>query len=268
MKIGNQFRRTAKGRDFVVSLILLVAIKTGAAGNLIQPVSIVNSPSVVAPAGGGGDSLSPIITPDGRYVLFASSANNLVLNPSANPAPVTMPPVMNIYIRDRLKQTTTLVSVSLDGTGMGNGDSIPAGISTNGQFALFESAANNLVAGDANGVNDIFVRDLIANVTTLVSVSTNGTPANGTSRSPGHDSRRAICGIRERRQQSGARRHQRHIQYFRTRPAVGHDDIGQSRRHAIFERKQFGDASHHTRWPICGLLQYGDESRGRRHEFG
>ena len=127
--------------------------------------------------------MAPIITPDGRYVLFASSANNLVLNPFANPAPATMSPVMNIFLRDRLKQTTTLVSVSLDGSGMGNGDSIPAGISTNGQFVLFESAANNLVASDTNGVNDIFVRDLVANVTTLVSVSTNGGPANGTCRS-------------------------------------------------------------------------------------
>jgi Tol biopolymer transport system component len=183
MKFGNQFRRTTKGRDFMVFLFFLVAVKTGAAGNLIQPVSIVNTPPVVAPAGGSGDSLSPIITPDGRYILFASSANNLVLNPSANPAPVTMPPAMNIFLRDRLKQTTTLVSVSLDGTGMGNGDSIAAGISTNGQFALFESAANNLVAGDTNGVNDIFVRDLVANVTTLVTVSTNGGAGNGTSRS-------------------------------------------------------------------------------------
>src|SRR5208282_6674602 len=102
---------------------------------------------------------------------------------SANLVPPTMPPVMNIDLRDRQQQTTTLVSVSLDGTGAGNGDSIPAGISTNGQFALFESAANNLVAGDTNGVNDVFVRDLVASVTTLVSVSTNGGAANGVSRS-------------------------------------------------------------------------------------
>ena len=81
---------------------------------------------------------------------------------------------MNIFVRDRLNQTTTLVSASLDGMGMGNGDSIPAGISTNGRFALFESAANNLVANDTNGVNDVFVRDLVANATTLVSVTTNG----------------------------------------------------------------------------------------------
>ncbi len=166
----------------VALLIFLIAAALPVAGGLIQPIFIVNTPAV-APSGGSGDSLAPIITPDGRYVLFASSANNLTLNNSVNPTPSTMPPVMNIYLRDRLKQTTTLVSVSADGNGAGNGDSIPTGISTNGQFALFESAANNLVPGDTNGVNDVFIRDLVANVTTPVSVSTNGGAANGTSRS-------------------------------------------------------------------------------------
>ena len=163
-------------------MCLLVSTMVSFAGGGISPIFIVNTPAV-EPAGGGGDSLAPIISPDGRYVLFASSANNLALNNSANPTPSPMPPLMNIYLRDRLMHTTTLVSVSADGNGGGNGDSIPAGISTNGQFALFESAASNLVPGDTNGVNDIFIRDLAANVTTLVSVGTNGGPANETSRS-------------------------------------------------------------------------------------
>jgi Tol biopolymer transport system component len=184
MKTSNRLRKIKPIRSFYFAVLgFMVAVETAHAGSLIQPVSIINTPPISAPAGGSGDSMAPLITPDGRYILFASSANNLVLINSVNPAPETMPPVMNIFLRDRLKQTTTLVSVDLDGTGMGNGDSIPSGISTNGQFALFESAANNLVAGDTNGVNDIFVRDLSAGVTTLVSVSTNGGLANGTSRS-------------------------------------------------------------------------------------
>ena len=182
MNPSHPFRRVWSSRLCSAPLLFLISTALPAVGRLIQPVSIVNTPAV-APAGGSGDSLAPLISPDGRYVLFASSANNLTLNDSANPVPPTMPPVMNIYLRDRLKQTTTLVSVSLDGNGAGNGDSIPAGISTNGQFVLFESAANNLAAGDTNGVYDVFIRDLGANVTTLVSVSTNGGMANGTSRS-------------------------------------------------------------------------------------
>ena len=183
MKISHQPSQVWRnGNRCGAFLIFLISAALPVVGGLIQPVSIVNTPAVV-PSGGSGDSLAPIITADGRYVLFASSANNLTLNSSANPTPPTMPPVMNIYLRDRLTQTTTLVSVSLDGTGEGNGDSTPAGISANGQFALFESAASNLVAGDTNGVNDVFVRDLVANVTTLVNVSTNGSAANGASRS-------------------------------------------------------------------------------------
>ena len=165
-----------------VLLSLLVSTTLAFAGGSISPIFIVNTPAV-APSGGSGDSLAPIITPDGRYVLFASSANNLTLNNSVNPTPSPIPAVLNIYLRDRLAHTTTLVSVSADGNGSGNGDSVPAGISANGRFALFESAGSNLVPGDTYGVYDVFIRDLVANVTTLVSVGTNGSAANGTSRS-------------------------------------------------------------------------------------
>ena len=92
MKTSHRSSRVkAKLRSFVVFLTLLVSAEMTNAGGLIQPVSIVNTPPLVAPAGGSGDSLSPIITPDGRYVLFASSANNLILNSSATPTPPTVP---------------------------------------------------------------------------------------------------------------------------------------------------------------------------------
>lgn len=167
---------------YVLLLIFMIATALPSAGGGVLPFTIVNTPSL-PPDGGGGDSLAPIISRDGRYVLFASSANNLALINSVNPSALPMPAVMNVYLRDRLNQTTTLVSISADGNGAGNGDSFPSGISTNGRYALFESAASNLVSGDTNAVNDIFIRDLSANVTTLVSISTNGGPANGVSRS-------------------------------------------------------------------------------------
>ncbi|HVV70114.1 MAG TPA: hypothetical protein VHI52_01165, partial [Verrucomicrobiae bacterium] len=68
------------------------------------------------------------------------------------------------------------------GTGGGNGDSLPVALATNGQYALFESAASNLVPGDTNGAMDVFLRDLAASQTMLISVNTNGVPANGVSR--------------------------------------------------------------------------------------
>ena len=57
------------------------------------------------------------------------------------------PPAMNVFLRDRTNATTTLVSIKLTGTNGGNGDSIPAGLSTDGRYVLFESSASDLVLG-------------------------------------------------------------------------------------------------------------------------
>jgi Tol biopolymer transport system component len=170
-----------QGRGFFLLLLL-----TGALGSSGAPFQLVSArdPSQDAPAGGNGDSYGPILTPDGRYVLFASTANNLVVNAGSNNVPsVSLPAHLNVFVRDRTNGTTTLASVNLNGAG-GNGNSFPMGISTNGRYALFESVASDLVAGDTNGVSDIFVRDLIAGTTTLVNVSTNAGCADGVSRSP------------------------------------------------------------------------------------
>jgi dipeptidyl aminopeptidase/acylaminoacyl peptidase len=144
----------------------------------VQLVTIQGT-SFAPQAGGSGDSGLSIISRDGRYVLFASTANNLTLVNNNN---FVLPRRFNVFLRDRLASTTTLVSVNMAGNGGGNGDSFPTGISTNGQFALFESSASDLVANDTNKASDIFMRDLGSGLTTLVSVSTNGTSGNGTSR--------------------------------------------------------------------------------------
>ena len=77
-------------------------------------------------------------------------------------------------------QVTQLVSVSSSGI-QGNSDTVPTAITPDGRFVVLESFASNLVAGDANGLQDIFVRDRTLGVTELVSVSTAGVQANGTS---------------------------------------------------------------------------------------
>jgi Tol biopolymer transport system component len=138
--------------------------------------------TVEPPAGGSGDSWGANISPDGRFVLFASTANNLVLTTNGRALPIAGGPHLNVFLRDRTNRTTTLVSPNLSGTGGGNGDSIPTAISTNGQFVCFESSASDLVAGDTNGVADVFVRDVLNNTTTLVSAATNGGVGNGVCR--------------------------------------------------------------------------------------
>jgi len=144
----------------------------------LQLVS-VRDPSQPPPAGGSGDSWGPILSPNARFVLFSSIANNLVTASNGNGLPVLIAPHLNVFMRDRTAGTTTLVSANLAGTGGGNGDSIPTGISTHGRYACFESSASDLVPSDTNGVTDVFVRDLWSNTTTLVSANLAGVPGNG-----------------------------------------------------------------------------------------
>ncbi|MFY9234408.1 MAG: hypothetical protein WAO58_08100 [Fimbriimonadaceae bacterium] len=66
----------------------------------------------------------------------------------------------------------------------GNGVSEYPSISANGRYIAFESQADNLVQGDTNGVDDIFVHDRYTGQTTLVSVSSNGQVGNGESVEP------------------------------------------------------------------------------------
>jgi Tol biopolymer transport system component len=149
-----------------------------------EPLRLVSvpDPTLHPPPGGGGDSITPIMSPDGRFVFFASTANNLVLGTATNSVPGLPTGRLNVFLRDRSTLQTTLVSVNSAGTAGGNGDSIPTGISTNGRYALFESSASDLISSDTNGVTDVFIRDLANNTTVLVSVNTNGEPANGVCR--------------------------------------------------------------------------------------
>jgi Tol biopolymer transport system component len=123
-----------------------------------------------------GDSTSPAISADGRYVAFASAASNLVAG-DRNDA-------TDVFVRDLVAGTTRLVSRGARGQGDGEsggpGYGAPA-ISADGRYVAFASRATNLVAGDTNGRTDIFVRDLAARSTRLVSRSTAGARGNGDS---------------------------------------------------------------------------------------
>lgn len=142
----------------------------------IAPAQLLSArnPSVIPPAGGNGDSLDAVVSPDGRFVVFSSAASDLA--PGGNRQFFT-----DIYLRDRTNNTTTLVSANLAGTGGGNGSSIYGQISTNGQFVLFETQAGNLAAGASNWIGDVIVRDLTAGTNILVNAATNGAQANGRS---------------------------------------------------------------------------------------
>jgi Tol biopolymer transport system component len=160
-----------------VAMLVLAALPAMTATQIVSRLLPAAAISTV----GGGCSYEPIVTPDGRYVLFASTSANLAAGPGGSEMPEAVQAHMNFFFRDRQSNVTLLVSVNAAGTAGGNGDSFPSAISTNGQFAFFESAASDLIAGDTNGARDIFVRDTVNNTTTLVSVSTNGAVGNGDS---------------------------------------------------------------------------------------
>lgn len=122
--------------------------------------------------GGNGNSFLAEVSREGRYVLFESDASNLVANDSNG--------ARDVFVRDLVRGVTMHASVNAAGEGSGNGESASASISRDGRYVVFESDATNLVAGDTNGLRDVFVRDLVDGITTLVSRATdNVAPGNG-----------------------------------------------------------------------------------------
>ena len=150
-----------------------MALASSASAGSTQFVSTRN-PLVAPSAAGNDNSDAPILTPDGRFVIFTSVANNLV--PGDNNLFGS-----GVFLRDRSSNTTVLVSANFSGTGRANAHATADGISTNGQFVLFDSAATDLVPGVTNGVDNIYVRDMLAGTNILVTVGMGGALADNNS---------------------------------------------------------------------------------------
>jgi Tol biopolymer transport system component len=128
-----------------------------------------------AGAEGNGDSYFPSISADGRYVAFWSNADNLV--------PGDTNGTFDVFVRDR--QLGTTERVSIDSAGVeGNSDSVQDSISADGRYVAFSSIATNLVTGDTNGNEDVFVRDRQLGTTERVSIDSAGAEGNNASYSP------------------------------------------------------------------------------------
>ncbi len=120
--------------------------------------------------GGNANSTSPLLTPDGRFVVFASLASNLVENDTNGAS--------DIFVRDRLLGTTMLVSLNRAGTGPGNSASSKPVLGPDGRTVVFQSFASDLIAGDYNDKRDVFVLRLAdgeLRVLTLTSVGSGTT---------------------------------------------------------------------------------------------
>lgn len=121
------------------------------------------------------DSGNPIISADGRFVAFESRASDIVANDNNN--------AIDVFVYDAVSNHTFLVSRSTNNTS-GAGDSFAPRFSADGKRIVFVSTANNLTANDTNNTGDVFLRDLDAGTTTLVSVNTNGFSGGGASSTP------------------------------------------------------------------------------------
>ena len=110
------------------------------------------------------------ISGDGRYVVFASGADNLVPNDTNG--------YSDIFARDMQANTTTGVSVSGDSGGF------DASISLDGNYVVFNSSSTNFVLDDTNGRQDVFVYAMQTGQIARASVSSSGVQGNWNSSEP------------------------------------------------------------------------------------
>ena len=125
---------------------------------------------------GNSSSTAASISAGGRYVAFSSFASNLV--------PGDTNRAFDTFIHDRQTGLTERVSVSSNEV-QGDAMSVDPTVSRNGRFVAFYSSATNLVPGDTNDRDDIFVRDRTAGTTERVSVSSDEQQSDGSSPEPG-----------------------------------------------------------------------------------
>ncbi len=103
-----------------------------------------------------------VLSEDGRYIVFGSSATNLVAGDTNS--------VIDVFLRDRTLGTTERVSVN-EADEETDGDSYNPSITEDADYVIFESDATNLVAGDTNGAKDIFIVELATGTVERLSVT-------------------------------------------------------------------------------------------------
>ncbi len=122
-------------------------------------------------AGLFGGQWDRAISGGGRYVVFDTID-------AADPGDTNG--VLDVYRFDRTIGTSQRVSLGVGGV-QGNSRSVLGILSGDGQKVMFTSFANNLVSGDLNGVDDVFVRDVQAGTTERRSLGAGGTELQGNS---------------------------------------------------------------------------------------
>ena len=125
---------------------------------------------------GNSGSNSPSISADGRYVAFASDADNLVGGDTNG--------LIDVFVKDLSTGITTGVGTVGERSYYGSFGDMHLSMSADGRHVAFASYADTLVSGDTNGQPDIFVKDLSTGITTRASTDSAGQEGNLASDGP------------------------------------------------------------------------------------
>lgn len=162
-----------KRKLFVVAALVSVAglvlgfVNRGYASPGPNELASITGASTQGNGASGGTQLSK----DGRYIIFGSSATNLVSGDTNTKR--------DIFVRDRTSGSTIRVSVDSSG-GQGNGDCFDPRISADGRYVVFDSTATNLVASVPGGYTaGVFFHDMSTGTTELIANATSSSFANG-----------------------------------------------------------------------------------------
>jgi Tol biopolymer transport system component len=143
-----------------------IYVKTLAGG------AIVRASSTAAGLPGNGASADPAISANGRYVVFASAASNLVSgDTNAN---------VDIFIKDLDSGDIQRVNTSAAGAQGSGGDCATPSLSSDARYVGFVCAQSGLVA-DGSGLAGMFVKDRQSGTIRRLSVNAGGVPANAAS---------------------------------------------------------------------------------------
>jgi Ca2+-binding RTX toxin-like protein len=139
----------------------------------LQTGAVVRASVNAAGTQGNSEAWRPSISGDGRYVVFISNSTNLI-------AGETNGFIGDAVLKDLQTGSLTRVSTSAAGVQSNVSAELP-GISANGLFVVFQTHADNLVAGDGNGTVDIFVKNVQTGAITLASSDAGGNEGNNAS---------------------------------------------------------------------------------------
>lgn len=166
------------GSIFVAATLLVTATKMNDSVLALVPgintmVSVNNSGD-----GQGGNSTSNgsqnMISANGQYIVFQSSASNLIAGDTNGKK--------DVFLRDLNNSTTTRINTSVSNV-EANNDSQESTISETGRYVAFSSTATNLIDGTTvtGGYEQIYLKDVFTNAISIVTQKSDGTLGNGSS---------------------------------------------------------------------------------------